>query len=548
MKKIPTTNPSMHIWALCGALCLALTGCPTGIPAEPTSRSVPNVPVSSKCSASAVACYDELTGKSADLVRYRATTRWSNTSLTYTVANFLPDCESQIQLDLVTRAFTLWSDVSALSFTQSDLNPDITITFVSGEHNDMFPFEGANGTLGHAFFPSSLDRGQVHMNSDRQWSECHNNGINLFTALVHEIGHALGVEHARNNTSVMSQGYVTALSSLTDEDVDAIRRLYGDEQGKTIPAAINRELGDEPNFDDENDSDFDNIPDSIEILVFDTNPFQADTDNDGVNDFTEIFIDGTDPLHAPVIVFTDSDGDGLSDDDEILLLGTDPFVSDTDGDGLNDLEDAFPLNPFFGDTNADPCDVNGWYGDYVCDTICLLADPDCSDNCLNAGFYSNFQCDTNCPLPDPDCEDICTIQGLYGNGVCDTVCDLFDPDCAIVDVSTDDICATNFWYSDTECDTFCPLPDPDCEDICVIQGLYGDGICDTICLQFDFDCNNLALCDDTIDICIDITNCSNDCSTAFDGECDDGGIGADFAICAFGTDCADCGQRDASGF
>ena len=39
------------------------------------------------------------------------------------------------------------------------------------------------------------------------------------------------------------------------------------------------------------------------------------------------------------------------------------------------------------------------------------------------------------------------------------------------------------------------------------------------------------------------TYCSNTCNTANDGECDDGGPGAEFTSCNFGTDCNDCGQR-----
>jgi len=43
------------------------------------------------------------------------------------------------------------------------------------------------------------------------------------------------------------------------------------------------------------------------------------------------------------------------------------------------------------------------------------------------------------------------------------------------------------------------------------------------------------------------TVCSNECikfpAYASDGECDDGGPGAEFASCAYGTDCADCGPR-----
>ncbi|TXD36327.1 hypothetical protein FRC96_09620 [Lujinxingia vulgaris] len=39
------------------------------------------------------------------------------------------------------------------------------------------------------------------------------------------------------------------------------------------------------------------------------------------------------------------------------------------------------------------------------------------------------------------------------------------------------------------------------------------------------------------------TVCTNACSSANDGQCDDGGTGALFESCAYGTDCADCGER-----
>ena len=37
--------------------------------------------------------------------------------------------------------------------------------------------------------------------------------------------------------------------------------------------------------------------------------------------------------------------------------------------------------------------------------------------------------------------------------------------------------------------------------------------------------------------------CSNTCNYASDGECDDGGPGAEYGICAYGTECEDCGPR-----
>jgi hypothetical protein len=37
--------------------------------------------------------------------------------------------------------------------------------------------------------------------------------------------------------------------------------------------------------------------------------------------------------------------------------------------------------------------------------------------------------------------------------------------------------------------------------------------------------------------------CSEGCGSSGDGRCDDGGEGADFGVCALGTDCEDCGPR-----
>lgn len=41
----------------------------------------------------------------------------------------------------------------------------------------------------------------------------------------------------------------------------------------------------------------------------------------------------------------------------------------------------------------------------------------------------------------------------------------------------------------------------------------------------------------------DVGLCSNTCTYAYDGACDDGGSGSSYSVCSYGTDCADCGTR-----
>jgi len=41
----------------------------------------------------------------------------------------------------------------------------------------------------------------------------------------------------------------------------------------------------------------------------------------------------------------------------------------------------------------------------------------------------------------------------------------------------------------------------------------------------------------------DVVLCTETCTRARDGECDDGGPGSVSSLCTLGTDCTDCGPR-----
>ena len=46
---------------------------------------------------------------------------------------------------------------------------------------------------------------------------------------------------------------------------------------------------------------------------------------------------------------------------------------------------------------------------------------------------------------------------------------------------------------------------------------------------------------------VDISDfCDNSCTASYDGDCDDGGWGAEYSVCSIGSDCADCGSRSLS--
>lgn len=48
---------------------------------------------------------------------------------------------------------------------------DLQIDFLHGYHGDGYPFDGAGGAVGHAFFPSDPTRaGGVHLDAEEEWT------------------------------------------------------------------------------------------------------------------------------------------------------------------------------------------------------------------------------------------------------------------------------------------------------------------------------------------------------------------------------------------
>jgi len=99
------------------------------------------------------------------------------------------------------------------------------------------------------------------------------------------------------------------------------------------------------------DIDEDTLNESMEVLVYHTDPFSNDSDSDGLIDSDEISIYFTDPTDE------DTDSDGLNDGEEVFVYLTDPTNNDTDSDGFSDGEEiAEGTDPL--DENDFPVIVN----------------------------------------------------------------------------------------------------------------------------------------------------------------------------------------------
>ncbi|CAF1110381.1 unnamed protein product [Adineta ricciae] len=159
--------------------------------------------------------------------------KWSKSRLTWSIQSYpwKNEISASRTEEILQEAFQAYASHTSLEFEKvcSTCAADIVIKFVSRAHAECenHPFDGQGGTLAHADPPTN---GQVHFDFDEVWTENNEESkINLFLVALHEIGHALGLDHSRNTASIMQKTYPFAgvTKSLSSVDIESIQHLYG---------------------------------------------------------------------------------------------------------------------------------------------------------------------------------------------------------------------------------------------------------------------------------------------------------------------------------
>lgn len=146
---------------------------------------------------------------------------------------------------MISSVYSMWSSVCGLTVTGAmDGGAPGGAPEADGAHlgdmryGSIAPFP--SGVLGHAFGPGTealfgpgaTIRGDVHMNSALTWVDDpmdpdDGGAYDLFTVMLHEAGHSLGLGHSDAPGSIMAAEYVGGHRFLSPDDIAGIKHIYG---------------------------------------------------------------------------------------------------------------------------------------------------------------------------------------------------------------------------------------------------------------------------------------------------------------------------------
>lgn len=137
----------------------------------------------------------------------------------------------------IEQALDVWSDVVDIEFTPTQ-QPGLTdsLDFTSR------PLDGRGGTLAQAYFPDDINpariAGDVQFDSADAWeigNDLGSRAFDLVAVAVHEIGHALGLDHSQESSSILAPSISpnVQFTELSQGDVEEIQQLYAPAIGST---------------------------------------------------------------------------------------------------------------------------------------------------------------------------------------------------------------------------------------------------------------------------------------------------------------------------
>ncbi|HEY3738617.1 MAG TPA: matrixin family metalloprotease, partial [Bryobacteraceae bacterium] len=134
-----------------------------------------------------------------------------------------------------------WGSAVLLNFTQASdetANRNVDLGFYSYAHGDSYPFDGPGGVLAHTFFPAPPNQepiaGDMHLDASEAWTTDGSGGTDFYSVALHELGHALGMNHTTGPLDVMYPFYRKNVT-FSPTDIAQIQSLYSPQTASATP-------------------------------------------------------------------------------------------------------------------------------------------------------------------------------------------------------------------------------------------------------------------------------------------------------------------------
>ena len=145
------------------------------------------------------------------------------------------------------KAFDAWSSVADIEFHQVS-DPEAADILIGAQVNPVGrAFTNVSYTRAAAKAISPLEKSLICLNPEQLWKVGFDGNLNVYDlryTLVHEIGHAIGLDHPGTSKAVMSFRYEERFATLQPGDVRGVVALYGSrhkpmvETLEVLPASI----------------------------------------------------------------------------------------------------------------------------------------------------------------------------------------------------------------------------------------------------------------------------------------------------------------------